>query len=217
MKKNFVILLLSFVVATAIFVGLAMLFGADLFTSFQKVTDGWIFGVLFMCAFDAIKKAFEGAKFTKTYIAMMVLFFANVVMFSFASTTEVHLYSVVGLSVSLVCGAVAIVLPFAVDFIKAHRTGDNSGNKPLDEDQIQTEWVKLRAKVLKMKKDKQKEVLKAKLAFRLVDDSIYNSLDISRAMVSCESCCMTVEAGQKNNADESVIKEAEEYIDNLIG
>lgn len=217
MKKNLLILTISFLVSTLIFVGISLVFGATLFGAFQKVTDGWIFGIIFMCCFDAVKKFFEGAKFTKTYIAMMALFFVNVVTFSMASTSTTREVAIGGIIASIVAGVSAIALPFVVRAVEVRRGNHGDGSELTNEDAIQKEWNKLRFKVLKLDKEKQKEVLKAKLAFRLVGDNIFNALDTNRAMVSYNGYSMTVVAGEKANADVATLVEAEEYIDKLLG
>ena len=216
-KKNLVLFGLSFLLATALFVAIAFAFGSGLVGAFQKVTDGWIFGILFMCSFDVLKKVFDKDKLTKTYIAMMCLMFANVVVFSFASTTESRELAMGGIGLALFLGILAIALPFIVHAIEVRRNGDNDDDKPIDPNEIQNEWARMRARVLSLPKEKQKEILKKKMAFRVVGDSLYNALDTSRPMVAWNSYSMTVEAGEKNGADVAIIAEAEEYIKGLIG
>lgn len=217
MKKNLMVLTISFLVSTLIFVGISLVFGATILGAFQKVTDGWIFGIIFMCCFDAVKKFFEGAKFTKTYIAMMSLFFVNVVTFSMASTATTREVALGGIVASVIAGATAIALPFVVRAVEARRSGNSDGAELTNEDAIQKEWVKLRSKVLRLDKEKQKEVLKAKLAFRLIGDNIFNALDTTRAMVSYNGYSMTIEAGEKANADVATLVEAEGYVDKILG
>lgn len=216
-KKNLIVFGLSFLLATALFVAIALVFGSGVIGAFQKVTDGWIFGILFMCSFDVIKKVYDKEKLTKTYIAMICLLFANVVVFSFASTTESPEYAKGGIALALFLGILAIALPFIVHAVEVRRNRDNDNDKPVDPNEIQNEWARMKAKVLSLPKEKQKEILKKKLAFRVVGDSLYNALDTSRPMVAWNGYSMTVEAGEKNGADVALIAEAEEYISTLIG
>jgi len=215
MKRNLLVLTIAFLCSTLIFAGISMIFGASLFTAFCKLTDGWIFGVLFMCAYDMLSRAFKGEKFTKTYIAMMILFFANVVLFSFASSTDDQTRAVVGLCLSLFTGVCAIILPFLIHFIEGRRDSNNNGTGNIDADTMQKEWAKLRKHVLKMSKEKATEVLKEKLAFRLVGDSIYGALDLTRGMVTVNDTAMTFEAGLKNSVNPLVLEEADQYIKSL--
>lgn len=216
MKKRLIVLTLAFLTATVLFVALAMLFGSSLLTSFFKITDGWIFGILFMCAFDVLKKVFAKDKFSKTYIVMMCLLFVNVATFSFASTTTNHNFAIGGIAVSLFTGLCAILLPFVVNYIQRNRDGDNTSCKSVDEKAIQEAWIRLSNRMRGMTDDRKKEVLREKLAFRLIGDNIYNGIDLTRPMVSCNGCCMTVKAGKENGADNDAILDAEKYIDSLI-
>ena len=58
-------------------------------------------------------------------------------------------------------------------------------------------------------------MLKEKLAFRLVGDSIYGALDLTRGMVTVNDTAMTFEAGLKNSVNPLVLEEADQYIKSL--
>ena len=70
--------------------------------------------------------------------------------------------------------------------------------------------------IAKLPREKQIEVLKEKLAFRVVGDTIFNAVDLTRGMVSHEGLAMTVKAGKEAGVDPAVIEEAEAYIEALV-
>ena len=216
MKKKMFILAISFILATLMFVGISLILGISLFGSFQKVTDGWIFGILFMCVFDLVKKICDREEIRKSYIAIQVLLLVSVFAFSFASCTEDPKLMFSGILIAFVTGVASIVVSVAVHHIENCGNGDNCDCGLTDETDLQKEWVKLRTKVLKLDKERQKEVLRDKLAFRLVGDNLFNAIDTSRAMVSYNGYSMTVKAGETANADVSTLIEAESYIDSLV-
>ena len=88
----------------------------------------------------------------------------------------------------------------------------------MDEDTLQKEWNTFVSKLMKISdKNRQKELLQKKLAFRLIGDNIFNALDVSRGMVVVDDLSMTVEMAVKNGVEQSKIDEANEYIDRLVG
>ena len=216
MKKNLLVFVLSFLLATFIFVGLSLAFGTGLLNAFFKITDGWLFGVIFMCAYDVIRKAFNKEKFTRTYICMMGLFAVNVATFFCASITADRNLAIGCIIASGLAGVTAIALPFVVHAIETH--GDCAGDcgQSADECMLQNEWAKLKVKIAKLPREKQIEVLKEKLAFRVVGDTIFNAVDLTRGMVSHEGLAMTVKAGKEAGVDPAVIEEAEAYIEALV-
>lgn len=215
MKKNLLIMALAFVGATLLFAGVSLIFGETLMSTFMRITDGWLGIVAYMCVCSFVVRVVEKAKFTKTYIFMMILFLANFVLFFYASSTSNSTHALVAVITSLACGACGIVLPFAVHAIESHRGDNNDGTGSIDTDAMQKQWQRLRKHVLKMSTEKKIEVLKEKLAFRLVGDSLYGALDFTRGMVTTDDKAMTFEAGLENSISPVVLEEAENYIKSL--
>ena len=218
MKKKILTFGLAFVVATIVFSIISMVFGSDLFVTFTRLTDGWIFGVLLLCFYDMFRRLCEGERLTKTYIAVQCLFLVNVVAFSYASTSVSTYWAGVALLISFVSGVSAIALPYIVGYIEDRRADNNDPDGEVDEDTLQKEWNTFVSKLMKISdKNRQKELLQKKLAFRLIGDNIFNALDVSRGMVVVDDLSMTVEMAVKNGVEQSKIDEANEYIDRLIG
>ena len=215
MKKNLLIMALAFIGATLLFAGVSLIFGETLISTFMRTTDAWLGMVAYMCVCSLVVRIVEKAKFTKTYIGMMVMFLANFVLFYYASTTTVSTNALVALIVSLACGVCGILLPFIVHAIENRRNGNSDDSGSVDTDAMQKQWQKLRKHVLKMDTEKKIEVLKEKLAFRLVGDSLYGALDFTRGMVSTDDKSMTFEAGLENNVSPAILEEAENYIKSL--
>lgn len=215
MKKNLLIMALAFVGATLLFACVSLLFGETLLSTFMRATDAWLGMVALMCVGSFVTRIVGKAKFTKTYIIMMVLFLANFVLFFYASSATDSTYALVAVITSLACGVCGIVLPFIVHAVESHRNGDSDGTGSVDTDAMQKQWQKLRKHVLKMDTDKKVEVLKEKLAFRLVGDSLYGALDFTRGMVATDDKAMTFEAGLANSVSPTILEEAENYIKSL--
>ena len=140
MKKKILTFGLALVVASIMFSVISMVFGSDLFVTFTRLTDGWVFGVLLLCLYDMFSRLCEGERLTKTYIVVQCLFLVNVVAFSYASTSVSAYWAVVALIISGIAGAFAIALPYIVGYIEERRTDDNSGDRQVDEDTLQKEW-----------------------------------------------------------------------------
>ncbi len=209
MKKKILTFGLAFVVATIVFSVISMVFGSDLFVTFTRLTDGWIFGVLLLCFYDMFRRLCEGERLTKTYIAVQCLFLVNVVAFSYASTSVSTYWAGVALLISFVSGVFAIALPWIVGYIEDRRADNNDPDGEVDEDTLQKEWNTFVSKLMKISdKNRQKE---------LIGDNIFNALDVSRGMVVVDDLSMTVEMAVKNGVEQSKIDEANEYIDKLIG
>ncbi len=215
MKKNLLVMTIAFIGATILFCGVSLLFGETLMSTFLRATDAWLGIVAYMVVVSVVVRIANKLEFTKTYIAMIALFLANFVLFFYASSTPSQTGAVVGLSTSLGCGLLGIALPFITDAIKNHRGDSDNGSRGVDTDAMQKEWQKLRAHVLKMDKAKRVATLKEKLAFRLVGDSLYGSLDLARGMVTVDDTAMTFSAGLKNSVNPLVLEEAEQYIESL--
>nr|WP_297653377.1 hypothetical protein [uncultured Prevotella sp.] len=219
-KKSFLLMLVAFVSATLIFGLLSFVFGEDLWGIFTKLTDGWIFGVLFMLAFDITKRVVtDKESITKTYIVMVVLIFLNVVSFFTASYAKTLNWLIAGIACAVVFGVTAGLLPSVVNYIKNRRDGFSpNGKKAFTTDDIQNEWIKVRAKLVKAKDEKaKKEILYGFLAFRLKDDSIYNELDINQPLIKQDSFAMTVNSATKSGVvSEDSIDQAKSYIDSII-
>ena len=210
MKKKILTFGLALVVASIVFSVISMLFGSDLFVTFTRLTDGWVFGVLLLCFYDMFRRLCEGERLTKTYIAVQCLFLVNVVAFSYASTSVSSYNAVVALLISLITGVFAVALPYIVRYIEDRRTDNNDSDGKVDEDTLQKEWNTFVSKLMKISdKNRQKELLQKKLAFRLIG--------VSRGMVVVDDLSMTVEMAMKNGVEQSKIDEANEYIDRLVG
>ncbi len=215
MKKNLLVMAIAFIGATILFCGVSLLFGETIMSTLMRATDAWLGIVAYMVIVSVVVRIANKLEFTKTYIAMIALFLANFVLFFYASSTQSQTGAVVGLFTSLGCGLLGIALPFITNAIQNHRGGGNNGTGSVDTDTMQKEWQKLRAHVLKMDKEKKVATLKEKLAFRLVGDSIYGSLDLTRGMVTVDDTAMTFSAGLKNSVNPLALEEAEQYIESL--
>lgn len=190
MKRPFVRVMLGFFTATVLFSVISLICGSSAMYIFFKITDGWIFGVLFLACFDF------WSKFTKykdrisgVYITMLIMLLLSVSSFSMASSTSNVIVCIVALACSLLFGLGA-GLCILIPFLKQRKS--DSAEKVYTFEELQEIWVsKVRPKLKKINDSEKKiEILAGFLSYRLVNDSIDNGLDSSRAM-----CLVTDEDG----------------------
>lgn len=184
--KRLISILVGFLLASVIFCVLSVLFGAGVFGTFAKLTDGFIFGILVMMCYDLASRLIQRKEtITKVYVAMQILLLVNVSAFAMASVTTNRMFSIAGLAVFVLTGVCAGVLPYVVDYIKNRRSSSAIVNqKELSADAIQAEWVKQRSKILAAsKKETRVKMLRRCLAYCLVGDSIYGALDLEQPFI----------------------------------
>ena len=221
MKRPFIRLLLAFVTASVLFGVVALIFGASFFDIFFKITDGWIFGVLFMAAFDLYSKLTKHPeKVTPLYIITLVSVLLSACMFCMASMASDVRMCFIGITLTGVFIAVSAVC-ILVPFVKAQKAKAKEV-KDITLDDYQRQWVTVREKLMKLSKAQQKEILLSFLCFRLVGDSIYNNVDVAKPLFTItddEGNLMLVPVSKA--ADEGVaeteIASAKSYIESLVG
>lgn len=219
LKKQTTRIVLAFIAASIVFAVIALCTGSGFFDVFAKITDGWIFGVLVMIAYDVITRlVMNRESINWVYIAMIVLIFINVVSFSVASETDSRTVLIAGLSVAAFFGAAAGLLPSVVSYIKAKRTGSSTDGEIATIEEAQVNWIKLRTKLLGKKPEKQKAILYKELLFKLKEDKFTNELNPEAPLISYQGLAYTVEAAEATREiPVELINKAKAYIDMLIG
>ena len=221
MKRPFIRLLLAFVTASVLFGIIALIFGASFFDVFCKITDGWIFGIIFMSAFDLYSKLTKHPeKITPLYIVRLVSALIAVVMFCMAGMVNDIRACYIGLVLAglfLGIATVSIAIPFAKE-----KKEEAMELKEFSVEDYEKRWAVLREKMTKLSAEKKEEILEKFLLFKLVEDSIYNNVDFARPLFN-----LTGEDGSANYVPVSRAKEfgvsdadiesAREYIKALIG
>lgn len=222
MKRPFIRVLLGFVTATALFTAMALILGSSILEVFFKITDGWIFGILFLACFDLWSKiAKHREKINGVYITMLIMLLISVAMFSMASSTDELTICIVGVSTSVFFG-IACGLCLFVPFIKARKAEKNDKTYTFDE--LQDIWVsKIRPRLSKVTdKEKKKEILLGFLPYCLVGDDLSNGLDKSRSLCVVEASdglsysISPAFYASEYGEDNDVYKAAESYIAKLI-
>ncbi len=219
MRRPFIRCLLSFTVASVVFAILALCTtGTDFLFTVQRITDGWVFGILFLLAFDILSKlAKHKERITAVYIAMCIMVLGGVIMFSIASVSGSF-----AVSVGCLAGAVLLGLGAGICiFVPYVREKKEMKQKMLEElstpDGIQRQWIKIRARMLHLDAEKQKKILYSFLPTKLVGDTIYGSLDISQPFFKVKEAdsekAVPLDAAKKLGFD---VAEAKEYIDLLV-
>ena len=222
MKRPFMRVLLGFVTATALFSAMALILGSSFLDIFFKITDGWIFGILFLACFDFWSKfAKHREKINGVYITMLVMLLVSVAMFSMASSADELTVCIVGLSASVLFG-IACGLCVFIPFVKEKKGEKNE--KACTFEELQNIWAtKIRPRLAKITdKDKKKDILMDFLSYKLVGDSLDNGMDKERAL-----CVFTGEDGMryatspsyirdKYGENDAVYQEAKAYIDGLV-
>lgn len=223
MRRPFIRCLISFAAASVLFSLLAICTtGFDFVSIIQRITDGWVFGIMFLLAFDVISKiAKHRDRINAVYITMCVLVLASIVMFSIASVSE-------SFAVCIGCLAAAVFLGLGAGiciFVPYVREKKEMKEKMLEElstpDGIQRRWVKVRARILNMDAEKQKKILYAFLPTKLVGDSIYGSLDVESPFFRVREADGSEKAVPYDTAkslgwSEDALKEAKDYIDLIV-
>lgn len=221
MKRPFIRLLLAFVTASALFGIIAMIFGASFFDVFFKITDGWIFGILFMSAFDLYSKLTKHPeRITPLYIVRLVSALIAAIMFCMAGMVNDTRVCFIGLTLAgLFFGfaAVSVLIPFVKE-----KKEEAMELKEFSPEDYQKRWAVLRDKMMKLSADKQTEILEKFLLFHLVGDSIYNNVDIKNPLftISGEDGSpnyVPVARAEEFGVPAADIEKAREYIKALVG
>lgn len=223
-NKQFIRIVLAFLSASAVFAVLALLQGATAFDVFAKLTDGWIFGVLLMVAYDVITRLVtDKVSVNWVYLTMVGFLVVNVCTFSFASETSNSTVFAACLTVSFISGILAGLFPRIVDFVKAKRAGDAHNGETKAGEDLQSEWIRLRAKLEGKKIEDKKKYLYKNLAFRVKEDDICNDLDFTAPLIPFtklgeDPLFYTVNAAlDTREIPYELIESAKKYIDSIIG
>lgn len=222
MTRTLLSVLAAFLIASAVFCAISLIFGAGLFGAFAKLTDGLIFGILVMMAYDLLRRlAMKEGKVTKTYVAMQVLLLVNVVAFAMASVTTSRTFSLAGLAISAVAGISAGVLPYIVNHIQALR-GDVAvdDEKGITAQDLQDEWARNRSRIVSAGSvESKRKMLERMLAYRCIGDSIYGALDLERPLIVYKDAdgtayALSIAAAKDKGVTDTA--EASEYVDRLL-
>ena len=224
MKRPFVRLLIATVLAT-VTSGLSFVFfGSSFLDVALRLSDGWVYGVFLIAYFDMLYKvAKHRERLTWIYWLMWGSVMASTVAFSIASSTANALLCRVSLIVAGVFGitaAAAVLVPY----IKAKKE-EKDKVEEFSPETYREQWVKLRPRLMKVDKAKQREILNGFLCFRLVGDSIYNDIDFTAPLLALkaadgESLILPVSkavAYTDNGITAEEIKTATDYINGLVG
>lgn len=223
-NRQFIRIVLAFLAASAVFAILALLQGATAFDVFAKLTDGWIFGMLLMIAYDVLTRLVtDKISINWVYLVMIGLLVVNVSTFSFASETSSNTVFASCIAISVFTGISAGVFPSLVAYIKAKRAGNAHNGETAAGENLQAEWIKLRAKLTGKSKDEQAKYLHKYLAFRVKDNNICNDLDFSAPLIPFtrvgeEPLYYTVNAAlDTREIPFELIENAKKYIESIIG
>lgn len=212
-------MLLSFAISSVIYTVMALALGSSFLMSFQKITDGWIFGILFMAVFDAVSRFVSNrGSITKYYICMQIMILFNLITFSVASTTATPVVCYIGLACAVLFGAGAgIFYKLAVDNLPGRGNADGDAFVEISPEDAQGDWIKVKAKLMKMKDhDKKIKLLEKVLAFRLLNDNILNGLDLDSPLIYDDGITYSVAKATEKGLDPEKIKEAKEYIELIV-
>lgn len=222
MKRPFIRVLLGFVTATVLFTVMALILGSSFLEVFFKITDGWIFGILFLACFDFWSKlAKHREKINGVYITMLVMLLVSVAMFSMASSTDELTVCIVGVSTSLLF-SIACGLCIFIPFLKERKT--EKEQKVYTFEGLQELWTtKVRPRLNKITDDSKKmELLLDFLPYHLVGDSLNNGLDKSTAMCLVKGSDGEMYAVPASNyaaeygTDNDAYKNAVAYVEALV-
>lgn len=222
MKRPFVRLFLAFIASCVLFTVLGLVFGFSILDIFFKITDGWIFGVLFLTAFDLFSKiAKHKDRITPVYITMLVLILLNVAMFFTASVTTDVKVCYATLALALLFGLSAGICSF-VPFVREKKQAKKEKLENLTEEDLQKIWIKIRAKLVNVSDEKKLEILKGFLAYKPYADNINNALDFSQPMILVKNPEGETKATSISGAISLGVAEAEltthvAYLKQLIG
>ena len=222
MKRPFIRLLLAFLTASVLFGIVALIFGASFFDVFYKITDGWIFGILFMAAFDLYSKlAKHPEKVTPVYIVTLVSTLLSACMFCMAGMATDVRVCLIGITLAGLFGVVSATC-LLVPFVKERKQATLEMEE-FSEETYQKNWVIVREKLLKMTdNEKKKALLEGFLLFHLVGDSIYNNVDMDNPLFTIlekdgTQKLVPVTKAKSAGVSEEEIEGAKSYISALIG
>ena len=222
MKRPFIRLLLAFVTASVLFGIIALIFGASFFEVFFKITDGWIFGILFMAAFDLYSKLTKHPeKITPLYIVRLISTLIAAAMFCMAGMVADARVCYIGLVLAglfFLVAAISIALPFIKE-----KKDSLQMMKEFSPEEYQKRWAIVREKLLKMTETaKRAEILESFLLFRLVGDSLYNNVDFTQPLFDIVDTdgsrkLVPVSRAKEEGVSDEEIAKATEYITKLVG
>ena len=221
MKRPFIRLLLAFLTASVLFGIVALIFGASFFDIFFKITDGWIFGILFMAAFDLYSKLTKHPeKVTPVYIVTLISTLLSACMFCMASMATDVRVCFIGITLAVVfvvVSAMCILIPFAKE-----RKASSKEMKDFSEEEYKKAWAKLRYRLFSVSVDKREELLESFLVFHLVGDSIYNDVDMARPLFNITDSTgairlVPVSKAKELGVSDTEIAGAKSYIAKLLG
>ena len=222
MKRPFIRLLLAFVTASVLFGIIALIFGASIFDVFFKITDGWIFGILFMAAFDLYSKLTKHPeKVTPVYIVTLVSVLLSACMFCMAGmATDVRI-CIIGISLAGLFGVVSAI-SILVPFVK-ERKEMALKLQEFSPETYQKGWAIVRERILKMSDSaKKQDLLENFLLFHVVNDDIYNNVNLESPLFTIAGKDGTeklvpVSKAKEAGVSDVDIEKAKAYIAGLIG
>lgn len=220
-KRPFIRLFLSFITASVLFGIIALIFGASFSGIFFKITDGWIFGFLFMAAFVTFTKiALNKDEITPLFIVTICASVLFACMFSMASMADDVNTCIIGIVLSGISLAVAGICTL-VPYMKARKKAI-SELKDFDPESYRKAWAVVRGKLMKMDEEKQKRLLEGFLVFKLDGNSIYGDVDMSAPLFTLTAedgsqKLVPVDGAKEAGAADADIEAAKAYIAGLIG
>lgn len=221
MRRGFIRSVLAIVVATVLISLVTVLFGTSFFGVFSHLTDAWIGIIIYAVAFAVFGMiADHKEKITPAYIVMATSTLLSAMMFLMASITTNRILCFVGLALTAVLGITAGLLAF-IPYAKARKEERDKVMNPLDETKYKKAWVKVRDKLIKLSPEKQKELLRGFLYFKLVGDSIYGNVDFDRPLIPVvnsdgSQIITTVTDAKTSGVSTESVKEAEGYINSVV-
>lgn len=213
--------ILGFVAATIIVSMVTVIAGSSFFGVFSHLTDAWGGIIAYAACYSFITNLVKHKeRVTSAYIVMVCSIILSDVMFLLASATADRTLCIIGLVAAVVFGIVAGVLAF-IPYIKERKAIKEKMLKPFNEDDYKKAWVKVRSKLLNSNKDKKKDILYNFLCFRLLGDSIYNDVDLSKPLFEVKdenggNVVMPIAKAVSAGISADMIANAQEYVDSLV-
>ena len=220
MRGNFIRSVLGIVAATIIISLVTMMCGSSFFGVFAHLTDAWVGIIFYAVAFNVLGKLVRDREdITPAYIVMMSSLVLSGIMFLMASATANRVVAIAGLGLAMLFGLVAGALRF-IPWIKDYKAKAGDAIKPFDAEDYQKKWVKVRERLLKLSPEKQKDLLKAFLCFRLVGDSIYNNVDVNTPLFTIPddggTIVLSVDKARNAGVSEEAVASVEGYIASVV-
>lgn len=221
MKRPFIRLLLAFITASVLFGIVALIFGASLYEVFCKITDGWIYGLFFMSAFDLFSKLTKHPeKITPLYIVRLISTLIATAMFCMAGMAADTRVCYIGLVLAVLffcVSAISILIPFAKE-----KKEEAMELKEFSAEDYQKRWAELRDKMTKLSKEKQIAILEKFLLFHLTGDTIYDNVDITKPLFNYNGAdgapnYIPVARAKEFGIPDEDIEEAKAYITAIVG